>query len=245
MIHTAGGGQVLNLEDAGDWRAVVGGFLARILLGPLSWLGAVAIALHPGHETLPDHQALAAIKLTEQGAALLAPEALVTSHALPPTGACPCVTLEDSLHAVPTDETPVSVHEALGRLGVATLTPDVTLQYALSPTRLEEAPDVAHAAAALVALLEHHAIPPLPAAWSIVSLWRERVGHVALYPRVCVLEAADAAALDEVLAARGLDGALICRLSERSVLIDPDALPRLRGDLVARGYTPRLRRAAP
>ncbi len=63
--------RILRLDTEADWTQAVGGFFARILLGPLHWLGAVELALNPVHDHLPDHQAVLAFSLTESGHYLL------------------------------------------------------------------------------------------------------------------------------------------------------------------------------
>ncbi len=78
--------------------------------------------------------------------------------------------------------------------------------------------------------------------WATLHAWHERSGQVALYPHVSVLEVADTAALDEILATTSLRDALLCRLSEHSVMIESTAIDMLIEQMIARGYTPRLLR---
>jgi hypothetical protein len=243
----------LRLQAQDDWLLAAGGFVARILLGPLHWLGGVELALSPVHDHLPDHQAIVAFRLTDLGHGLLA--AGVTdaefTAAPPPNGqgeerACACLRLDDQLTVQATDETPAAVHQLLGQMATPAIGDDMTLHYRLDPQRLARTAEVRRATEGLVLLLQEHGIAPLaPAAWEIVRGWRDRAGQVLLYPRVSVLEVADATALDEVLAATSVRQALLCRLSDRSVLIESAAVGRLLDELTARGYTPRRRRGAP
>ena len=73
VVRTGAHERVLQLSQETDWQTAVGGFLARIMLGPLHWLGAIELALSPVHETLPDDKAIRAFRLTALGRALLSP----------------------------------------------------------------------------------------------------------------------------------------------------------------------------
>jgi hypothetical protein len=240
----------LDLRAEEDWLLAAGGFVARILLGPLHWLGAVELALSPVHEHLPDHQAVVGFRVTALGRYLLAAEGadatLDATGEGAPAGACACLRLDEQLTVQATDATPAAVHQRLRQVGTAAIGDDMALRYALDPRRLAQAAEARRAAEGLVELLQEHSIPPVPpAAWDVVRGWRDRAGQVLLYPRVSVLEVADATALDEVLAATNVRQALLCRLSDHALLIESTAVSQLLGELAAQGYTPRLRRDAP
>ena len=236
--------RVLQPGQEDDWRALVGGFVARVMIGPLQWLGAIELALSPVHETLPDDQAIISFRLTALGHELLAPSTPLPALEPPP---CPCLRLDQRLRVTPTAEAPAAVHARLRHFAVPTLTDEVTLTYSLSPRAVAQDTDSSAATSALLDLLERHHEGPLPRdAWATIKGWREHAGQVLLYPRVGVIEVADAAALDEVLATSAtLRRALLCRISDTSCLVTVSAVSDLYAELTARGHTPRLRSFTP
>jgi len=175
---------------------------------------------------------------------LLAPSTPLPALEPPP---CPCLRLDQRLRVTPTDEAPAAVHARLRHFAVPTLTDEVTLTYSLSPRAVAQDTDSSAATSALLDLLERHHEGPLPRdAWATIKGWREHAGQVLLYPRVGVIEVADAAALDEVLATSApLRRALLCRISDTSCLVPVSAVSDLYAELTARGHTPRLRSFTP
>lgn len=225
-------GQNLNAAHVTDWRRFYTPYLEAILAGPLHWQGLTDLGY--------DKDQLVAFRLTPLGAFVLLQRETLAAPAMS-QGAPTLVFLPSGGLRLRPAGAKTELVRLMGQLGQVSAGPDGTLDYAVSAQGASQALQSGWSSDRILAALAEGAGVPVPAELAgRLREWEARTGEVLLYERLALVELADDYALDELLAGTSLARYLLYRFSPRLVAIRPEGVEALRGELVARGYTPRL-----
>lgn len=95
--------------------------------------------------------------------------------------------------------------------------------------------------AELAAQLDRHGVRPTPAVDRLFNTLGARLGRVRVYPSLAVLELADPAAAQELLASTDLQAHVLYQVSPRVFILRQDGLDALIEQIQQKGYTPRVK----
>jgi hypothetical protein len=112
--------------------------------------------------------------------------------------------------------------------------------YRLTNESIERALLAGFAPPAIAAEFEGANIPLPMATLARIEQAAGRIGRVRVYEELTLIELADDYALKELLAGTSLKKHLVCQLSPRLAVIEPEAADALAKELVEKGYTPRV-----
>lgn len=212
------------------WMQRYGPLFAAFLAGPLHWLGSVSLAYEGAR--------LVAFRLTTLGKYLLGryPQTAAKGDMRP-------LTVSDDLTvSVQLGRVDAEVHDFLGQFSdLIDAEPDM-FRYCITPQRLNQAFEAGVELKRIVSFLEQVSGAALPdgARAKLEAYWRT-YGTVRLYRHPTIIEFADDYALQELLNTTSLAEYVIYQLSPRVVVIKSEAADLLRGEMIKKGYTPRVK----
>jgi len=226
-------GRALLTQPLGDWAKSFQPWFEALLTGPLHWQGAVDLGY--------DRDKLIGFRITDLGALLTLKTSAFTAPDLETPAGQPLAFEADGslrLQASVAEPALLGLLASLGELRpgpAGSLVSTPTAQGALSV--FQSGWD----AERLIAALEQAAGQPAPAA--LAEQWREwsrRLGELQIYQGLALLELGDDFAFDELMANTSLSRSLLYRFGPRLAAIRPEAVETLRGELVEKGYTPKV-----
>ncbi|MBN1890030.1 MAG: helicase-associated domain-containing protein [Thermoflexales bacterium] len=229
LATAAGAHKRYNPGQRGDWDKSVRHVLAATIEGPLQWLGAVEL----GYE----RSTLAALRVTPLGHWLLTgrgqpPEALGAPRAGEPPAWIDAHTWRMPAGA--------GSAEMLSTCRVLGEPADRPFTFRLSDAGIERALLSGATPQVMAAHFEAAGIPIPPAAMARIEQAAGRIGRLRLYEGLALIECADELALKEILAGTRLKEQLVCQLSPRLAVIRAESVDPAIGELIDKGYTPRV-----
>jgi hypothetical protein len=216
-------------HNRGDWDKSVRHVLAAMMEGPLQWLGLVEL----GYE----RDTLSALRMTPLGRWLLTgrgepPAVMLASGTVEPPAWLDAETWRLPLGAGSKEL--AAICRALG------LPDGWPFTYRMTNESIERALLAGFSPSTIAAEFRGADIPMPEAAQARIEQAAGRIGRVRLYEGLALVEFSDDTALKELLAGTSLKKHLVCQLSPRLVVVNPEATDALAKELVEKGYTPRV-----
>ena len=212
-----------------DWERGYRPVLAAYLEGPLRWLGVVEVGY--------DRSQMMAFRVTPTGAWLLRGEGQPPSS-LTVAARRSAAWLDNQRFRLPPGSQAVSILSLVD--GALAMPTQEAFVYELSSAGVQQAFSQGIEPAVITRFFEQAGLPLPDTTWQqIQDLW-SRFGHVHLYERLTALELADDLALRELLANTKLRQHIVHQFSPRLVVVEDSAVDELVGELVKKGYTPKV-----
>jgi hypothetical protein len=229
----ASNGVRLRLSQAEEWHASVGLIMEHIIRDSLAWFGAVEVRTAKNGE-------LNAFRITRLGIWLLEgqPEAL-PAEALPKPRPMERIEwLDEHTLRVPPGPERAELVTLLRRAAVNGGAP---FSYVFNAKSVEHGLLAGVTLAELAAQLDRHGVRPTPAVERLFNTLGARLGRVRVYPSLAVLELADPAAAQELLASTDLKAHVLYQVSPRVFILRQDGLDALIEQIQQKGYMPRVK----
>jgi len=229
----ASNGVRLRLSQAEEWHASVGLIMEHIIRDSLAWFGAVEVRTAKNGE-------LDAFRITRLGTWLLEgqPEAL-PAEALPKPRPIERIEwLDEHTLRVPPGPERAELVTLLRRAAVNGGAP---FSYVFNAESVEHGLLEGVTLAELAAQLDRHGVRPTPAVERLFNTLGARLGRVRVYPSLAVLELADPAAAQELLASTDLKAHVLYQVSPRVFILRPEDLETLIAQIQQKGYMPRVK----
>lgn len=227
----------LNLDVPRDWRRVVGPAVAATLVGPMTWLGLVDVAVEQDHIT--------SFRPRIEAAVLVGREDLTADVRARATPGEPLTVETDPEGAglivvVPAQASDGMIHTLLARIGELVQASPRGLRYRLMPERVQEVFDEGTTGPDLIRLLASAGGTLPEQVGAALAEWWAGYGTIRLYDELALVELDDDLLLRELLVTSSLGGMLVYTCSPRVVAIDPARVDELLAELTRLGHTPRL-----
>ena len=222
----------LRLSQAEEWQLSVGRIIAHIIRDSLAWFGAVEV------RTTKDGQ-LDAFRVTRLGTWLLEGQSdALPAEALPRPRAVERIHWLDerTLRAPPGPERA----ELIALLRRTALNNGSPFSYAFTPESVEQGLAAGVTLAELDAQLRRHDVRLTPVVAGLFSTLALRLGRVAVYPALAVLELADPIAAQELMASTDLKAHVLYQVSPCAFILRQEGLETLIAQIQQKGYMPRV-----
>ncbi len=223
----------LRLSQAEEWDASVGLIIEHIICNSLAWFGAVEV------RTTKSGQ-LDAFRITRLGQWLLEEwSGALPAEALPkPRPVERIEWLNEHTLRVPPGPERVELVALLRR---AAVNGDVPFSYVFNAKSVERGLIEGVTLAELAAQLDRHGVRLTPAVEQLFNTLGAHLGRVRVYPSLAVLELADPAAAQELLARTDLKSHVLYQVSPRVFILRPEDLETLIAQIQQKGYMPRVK----
>lgn len=229
-------GEPLRLMETEGWDLAQGGFIRRMIAGPLHWLGLADLCWDNDRLTAVRFHGLVDLYWNRAEAPPAPPHVLLSAAPLPEEA----VTVDElTISVIPSVITPKAhrLLDAVARLESATAERFV---YRLDPQAVYESFEAGGTLAEMVEDWERFLPITLPVAVrEHLTDWWNAYGQVRIYQDVTVIEFGDDYALAEMRATTSLEKHLIAEISPRLVIIPRRAIDSLTAELESAGYTPK------
>ena len=225
-------GQRADVAKYDAWAASVGAVFEAMLLGPLTWFGAIEPVLQNG--------ALLAFTVTETGRWLI-DQRWIEGAALP-SAARPAKRRSESVAWSSAEEWRMPpAPERAPYLGFARLIAEpaeAPFTYRITTASLERALTAGLGPAEAVERFAALGAPMPAKTRRRFQALAERFGRIRAYESVSVLTLGDDLALRELLASTSLREAILYEISPRAVVVRTEAIDALIEELTTKGFTP-------
>jgi len=225
-------GQRADVAKYDAWAASVGAIFEAMLVGPLTWFGAIEPVLQDG--------TLAAFTLTETGRWLI--DQRWTDGVALPAAARPAKRRSEAVAWTSADVWRMPpAPERAPYLGFARLIADpgdAPFTYRITTASLERALTAGLGPAEAIERFAALGAPMPAATRRRFEALAERFGRIRAYEAVSVLTLGDDLALRELLASTSLREAILYEISPRAVVVRTEAIDALLEELTTKGFTP-------
>jgi hypothetical protein len=220
---------------ADDWDLAQGRFVARVITGPLHWLGLADLGL--GADGLAAFRLHGLADLYWDRVEAPVPE---TGRREPTRAPADAVDVDAHTIRVVPSQIETQAHNLLNQIARLETVAAEQFAYRLDAQAAYASFEAGQTLAEIEAAWEEWLPVPMPAALrEQLAAWWQAYGRVRIYKDLTVIEFGDDYALAEMKAVTPLEKHLVAEISPRLVIIRPEAVGALTEALERAGYTPK------